>query len=183
MILWKSDGHFIVRADEVRSADRIAALKDLHHPVPAILPDLVEQPQTRSVQQQRHELRHAAQLAQQGSDLVPREHDGKAIALLRMHHPVGRDGERPTQHGLVQKQQRGSGLVLRGRTDLPPLGEMREKRLHLARAHRGGMPATVKLDVTPYPGDVRLLGPRTVMPRPHGGAEPAQQSARPWTRR
>src|SRR5439155_145777 len=87
-----------------------------------------------------HGCRPAPQLAQHGTDLLPREHDREAMALLGMDDTVRRDGERPTQHRLVHEQQRGGGLVLRGRADPPTLGEMREKRLHLGRAHCRRMP-------------------------------------------
>ena len=60
----------------------------------------------------------------------------------------------------------------------PPLGQMRQERLHLGLAQQRGMTPPVKHDEPLHPADVRLLRPRTVMARAHGRPQTAQKRRR-----
>lgn len=62
------------------------------------------------------------------------------------------------QHGAVKKEQGGQRLVVRGRGDPPAVGEHRQVRLDLRRAHLAGMPAAMKPDEIACPVDVGVLG-------------------------
>jgi hypothetical protein len=138
--------------------------------------------QTAAVEQQRHDPRHAGQLAEQGLDLGARQHDRNAVRALSAHEIV-EPTDLEVQHLAVQEQQRSQCLVLRRRTDGALDCQHGEKGAHLGRTELGWMTLVMKMDVSADPSDVRLLGAITVVIHANGVADLIEQSARLRRRR
>jgi hypothetical protein len=66
---------------------------------------------------------------------------------------------------LIEEEQGGQGLVLRGGRDLALDGEVRQKRFDLGRAHRARMTPSMKQDKSTDPLQVLLLGAVAVVQR------------------
>jgi hypothetical protein len=76
----------------------------------------------------------------------------------------------------VQEEDRGQGLILRGRGDLALDGEVVQEREDLAGPHRVGVPQTMESDEPAHPRRVgRLLGAAAVVAHADGGREAVEE--------
>jgi len=67
------------------------------------------------------------------------------------------------EHPLIEEQQSGKRLILRGGSDMFVYREMRQKLRYLSLAHFVRVAFAVKENVAPDPVDVRLLSADRVM--------------------
>ena len=63
----------------------------------------------------------------------------------------------------IKEDDGAAGLVLGGGADVQAFGQMLQEHLQVQGAQVRGVFFVVKIDVTPYPVDVRLAGARAVV--------------------
>jgi len=110
-----------------------------------------------------------------GTDLVPRQHDGQVL------EPLGPDNiveprELDAEHFAIEEEQGAQGLVLGGGRDLVVDGERCQEGADFGGAHLGGVALAVKEDVTLNPMDVRLLGAPAIVAGADGIAHAVEKS-------
>jgi len=118
-----------------------------------------EQPQTGTVQQRRHQSRRSLHVREHERDLFAREHHGDVDRALRTHQIV-QPGKVAIEHLPVQEEERGEGLVLRGRTDPAARSEIAEKSRDVFTSETCGVAPSVELVVSPHPPEIRFLRAR-----------------------
>ena len=172
-------GHAVLPA--LPGADQKLAARKVEVLHPQLQP--FHQPEPRPVQQLTDELVGRAGRPECGEHdvhLCAREDRGQARRALRPRHAV-QPRQRRLEHDTVKEEQRGPGLILRGRAHAVTGGEVGEERLNGRDVERGRVPVTAVVHEAADPADVRLLGARAVVPHAHGGAQRREQ-ARPGGR-
>ena len=94
--------------------DLVACDVDVLHAKPRTL----EQAETRTVKQDRHQPRHAMDLAQHRENLFARQHDGQVMRALGVHKVI-EPGHVLPEHLPVKKQERVERLILGRCATLP----------------------------------------------------------------
>ena len=114
--------------------------------------------QACAVQERRDEPRPgvgAVELLEESRDLLPTQHDGQALGLLRADQ-ILQLADLAVQHEAVE--DRGDRLGLLRRADLIHDGEMHDEGVDLCLRHLGRVTQAVEADVTPHSLAVGLLG-------------------------
>jgi hypothetical protein len=128
------------------------------------------QPQAGAVQKRRDQPALAVvpvELVEDGTDLLPAQHDGQALGLagadefLELAHLA-------VQHVAVEKEDRAERLGLRRGADVLGDGQVRDEGVDLGLRHVCRVAEPVKADVPPHPTAVGLLGAAAVVARPQG---------------
>src|SRR5713101_6904167 len=128
----------------------------------------LQQPQSRSVQQQRDQVRHTRDVLQHRPYLVDGQDHRNAQGTLRTHQII-EPWQWIVENHAVEKEQRAQGLILRCRTYPALHREVGQELIDLRTTHRRRVPLSMKDNKAPYPQDVCLLGPRTEMTNTRGG--------------
>ncbi len=124
----------------------------------------LQNPQSRPVQQQRHQARDAVKMTKKCPNLIASQDNGKPPGALCAHKVI--EPRNPLiQHLAVEEQKRAQRLVLGGGRHFSLDGERREKLRDLRGAHLDGMALAVEQDVSADPRDVCLLGTAAVVAR------------------
>ena len=159
------DGDSILAAFAVADADFAAVEVDVLDAEPAAF----EQAQSGSVQERGHELVHAGEMGEQGSDFGTGEHDGNALGFLGAHEVV-EPLELHVQHVSIQEHERAECLALRRGADAMIGGEARKEALDLVAAELARVAAGVKVNEATNPVHIRLFRARAALPEPKRAA-------------
>jgi hypothetical protein len=126
----------------------------------------LEQPESRAVQQRRHEPAGTLELPQNGAHLVLREDDRKPARSSRSDD-LGEHGSAHAQDFAIQEDECIQGLVLRRCGHAPIDSEMRQESLDLGSSKHARMTLLVEQDEPPNPLRVRMLRARAVVTEPN----------------
>jgi hypothetical protein len=161
----------ILAALAVADHDLVRSEVDIFHAQPAAL----QQAEASTVEQERHDPRHAGQLLENRPGLLACEHDGQVLRALGPHDII-EPRQLHAEHVSIQEEQGTECLVLGGRGDLVSYGERGQECRDLGRPHLGRMPLAVEEDEPPDPVNVGFLGPATVVPGADRLADAVQEA-------
>jgi hypothetical protein len=103
-----------------------------------------------------------------------RQHDGQPRGAVGANEP-GQPRQRAPEDVPIQEEDGRKRLVLCRGAHPPDTGERRQELLHLGGAELAGVPLAVEHHELLRPPDVRLLGPRAVVPHPDRLTQGIQQ--------
>jgi hypothetical protein len=122
----------------------------------------LEQSQTRTVEQRRHQSRRSLHVREHESDLLEREHHRQVDRPLGAHQIV-QPRKVAAEHLSIEEKGDGESLVLGGRADVAAGGEIAEKGRYVFTAKIRGIAPPVELVISPHPTEIRLLRARAEM--------------------
>jgi hypothetical protein len=129
-----------------------------------------QQSEARAVEQDRHQPRRAVEVLNDGTDFVPRQHDGKPLRRLGPHDAI-EPRQFLLQNVAIEKQQGAQRLVLRGRGHVPVDGGRAEELSQFRGAHFCRVAFAVEQDVSADPCDVGSLRPSASVASSQSGAD------------
>ena len=135
----------------------------------------LEQTQAGAVEQTGDEAGGALHDGEQGGDLAAVEHDGEVFAGTGAHELV-EPWQVDVQDFAVEEQDRGEGLVLRGRGAAFGDGEVGQERGDVLGAELARVAQVVEADEAAEPMLVRFFGARAVAARAQLRAEAIGQA-------
>ena len=134
----------------------------------------IENPQSRSIQEQCHQARHAIKAAKHGTHLLAREDNRQPLGTFGADHSFNQ-ARIDFQHTAIEKEQGAKGLVLGGGRNVSVNGQMGQKGIDLGRPHLQRVALVVEENVPLDPIDVGCFGPDAVVAEAAGFADPVEQ--------
>jgi hypothetical protein len=138
----------------------------------------LEEPETGSIQEERHDTRRATQVVDDTSHFVAGEDDGDALGSLRAGK-VFEPGRLSFEHAAVEEDDRAEGLLVSRCADLAIANEAIEEGEQVSRTEVVGSTA-VKVGESADPAEVRLAGAAAVVARRHDGVHPFEEAFSGW---
>ena len=142
----------------------------------------LEEPQSRSVKERRHELRDSAHLIEDGVDFDLAQDNGYVPGASRANQVLD-PRRRRSQDSRIEKHERTERLMVGRCTGPAPIREVVQKAFDVRCTQVSRMAPSVKIDEAPHPSEICPLGSVAVVASPELDSRAFKQPRTdPWSR-